>query len=501
MALNTITITLTHHINNMCYCFRRCYRKRRHKGENTLYEEVEDAATSCSIEGSSNVKFLIARGRNINKSRIEQINEEWRTGKPLIKPECSESKSDANPLPLQQHNNTEFSKSSIKNQSRKIIEDSEDSEYATAEPDEDLYSLVGDGDQDDMYDNTTFTNHINNSLPVVASVSRLAQIKLQRSFAFDDGGEDPYEETPNDQYDQLDIPRSHRMLFTSGDGCCDGKKDEDLYDLTDDCEYDIADNTRRHVGESLHRSQSQDRLTGTIHGGETISESDSTSKLYSDSFECEYDVLNKPRFRATISSDNYDTVKLPWECDEERNENNNECEVVQTTFESLENCQKAQGNVYSDIDSLLEGNTDTNANEGETIVRDEQSGKHNENETVVDEVNGNIFDSENDSLKHVDSIELEAMGCSHRSYIPDERPCSLETSCNSKFSDNSNGPCSAELMSDEHVLQSTCDNAVFIQNKCDGYKIENSNILDNKVNGLNVNEFLEGEMNNSALLY
>jgi hypothetical protein len=61
------------------YCFRRCYRKRRHKGENTLYEEVEDAATSCSIEGSSNVKFLIARGRNINKSRIEQINEEWKT--------------------------------------------------------------------------------------------------------------------------------------------------------------------------------------------------------------------------------------------------------------------------------------------------------------------------------------------------------------------------------------------------------------------------------------
>jgi hypothetical protein len=68
--------------------------------------------------------------------------------------------------------------------------------------------------------------------------------RLQRSFAFDDGGEDPYEETPNDQYDQLDIPRSHRMVFTSGDGCCDGKKDEDLYDLTDDCEYDIADNTR-----------------------------------------------------------------------------------------------------------------------------------------------------------------------------------------------------------------------------------------------------------------
>jgi hypothetical protein len=33
------------------------------------------------------------------------------------------------------------------------------------------------------------------------------------------------------------------MLFTSGDGCCDGKKDEDLYELTDDCEYDIADNT------------------------------------------------------------------------------------------------------------------------------------------------------------------------------------------------------------------------------------------------------------------
>ena len=89
----------------MCYCFRRCYRKKRQKVENTLYEEVEDAATSCSIEGSSNVKFLIARGRNINKSRIEQINEEWKTGKPLIKPECSESKSDANPLSLQEHNN------------------------------------------------------------------------------------------------------------------------------------------------------------------------------------------------------------------------------------------------------------------------------------------------------------------------------------------------------------------------------------------------------------
>jgi hypothetical protein len=62
----------------------RCYRKKRHKGENTLYEVVEDAATSCSIEGSSNVKFLIARGRNINKSRIEQINEEWRTGIHII---------------------------------------------------------------------------------------------------------------------------------------------------------------------------------------------------------------------------------------------------------------------------------------------------------------------------------------------------------------------------------------------------------------------------------
>jgi hypothetical protein len=42
---------------------------------------------------------------------------------------------------------------------------------------------------------------------------------------------------------------------------------------------------------------------------------------------------------------------------------------------------------------------------------------------------------------------------------------------------------------------------VFIQNKCDDYKIENGNILDNKVNGLNVDEFLEGEMNNSAQLY
>jgi hypothetical protein len=70
---------------------------------------------------------------------------------------------------------------------------------------------------------------------------------------------------------------------------------------------------------------------------------------YQKIWNCTRLVLNKPRFRATISSDNYDTVKLPWECDEERNENNNECEVVQTTFESLENCQKAQGNVYSDI--------------------------------------------------------------------------------------------------------------------------------------------------------
>ena len=93
------------------------------------------------------------------------------------------------------------------------------------------------------------------------------------------------------------------------------------------------------------------------------------------------------------------------------------------------------------------------------------------------------------------------MGCSHRSYKPEKRPCSLEASCNSKFSDNSNGPCSAELMSDGHVLQSIYENAVFIQNKCDCYKIENGNTLDNKVNGLNVNEFLEGEMNNSAQLY
>jgi hypothetical protein len=70
--------------------------------------------------------------------------------KRLQQQEASCLKSDANPLPLQEHNNTEFSKSSIKSQPRKIIEDNEDSEYATAEPDEDLYSLVGDGDQDDI---------------------------------------------------------------------------------------------------------------------------------------------------------------------------------------------------------------------------------------------------------------------------------------------------------------------------------------------------------------
>jgi hypothetical protein len=74
---------------------------------------------------------------------------------------------------------------------------------------------------------------------------------------------------------------------------------------------------------------------------------------------------------------------LPWECDEERNENNNECEVVQTTFESLENCQKAQSNVYSDIYFLLEGNTDTNANEGETIVREAFKGCLNDFTFVV----------------------------------------------------------------------------------------------------------------------
>jgi hypothetical protein len=61
--------------------------------------------------------------------------------------------------------------------------------------------------------------------------------------------------------------------------------------------------------------------------------------------------------------------------------------------------------VYSDIDSLLEGNTDTNANEGETIVRDEQSGKHNENETVADEIaeHGPLELSENLELHEVSS--------------------------------------------------------------------------------------------------
>jgi hypothetical protein len=45
-------------------------------------------------------------------------------------------------------------------------------------------------------------------------------------------------------------------------------------------------------------------------------------------YNVSFSLCFKPRFRVTISSDNYDTVKLPLECDEERNENSNECEVA-----------------------------------------------------------------------------------------------------------------------------------------------------------------------------
>ena len=118
----------------------------------TVYEEVEDAATSCSIEGSSNIKLLIGRARNINKSRIEQINEEWLAQKPLVRPEEPIVEPEVTTPPPDDSNEKPFSKTSIRSTKRTIIQDEEDSEYATAEPEEDLYSLAGEEKDDDLYD-------------------------------------------------------------------------------------------------------------------------------------------------------------------------------------------------------------------------------------------------------------------------------------------------------------------------------------------------------------
>lgn len=319
--------------------FKHVYRKRSRKDERgVLYEEVEDAATSCSIEGSSNIKFLVGRARNINKSRIDQINEEWKKDKPNLTQENGikeNGRKISTPDQSQTDRLRKFSVDSEKNSGRIDIE--EDSEYATAEPEEDLYSLAGDAVSESTSENTEL-----NSPPPVPDNKRPSIKKLNRASAFDDEDEDPYEETPEGEYDMVHSPRAHKPpkapCLSERSEASETNDDEHMYEMTDDVSYDGLVDTRKKL-EGIHRSKAQQVLYR-----KSKSSLPDSNNIYQDSFEDEYDVLNKPRFRLTGSSDNYDNVVLPFESEEpveSTTENTNDSLV------ELEIAVRIESNIYS----------------------------------------------------------------------------------------------------------------------------------------------------------
>lgn len=484
---------------------RRCYRRQMRKNEETVYEEVEDAATSCSIEGSSNVKFLIGRPRGINKSRIEQINEEWNTntGKPLIKPNFTAPDPEPDVTSVNSGQKDNFSKCSLQSKPRNIIEDEdseyataepdeaslkseekpfsksstknkkknvvadEDSEYATAEPVEDLYSLA-DGENAD---------HVQDDNPIDIKPAGLVKIKLQRSIAFDNDNDDPYADTQDDEYDNLNVHRDHVSVSV------ERKEAEDPYELTQDGDYDSLGNTRPHVGESLHRCKWEEKLADNLNN--TSLKDSSRGELYDDSFEGEYDLLNTPRFRITISSDNYDNVKLPWE----DNSHNNNTSQEHSEFKSLEKSVKANSNLYTDVDSLMQSNeikTDqrdcARTDQWDGVSSITTPGHVNDMKLVANLINGNFHD---DDIQNSCESEVIELTCQNQNV--EESLYSLATEITSNESDTLSNIDSTEVVIPNNINnnESTCDNTTLIfQNMCFGIKIENGTIPAHKIHGM-----------------
>lgn len=468
---------------------RRCYKKRRRKNEGVVYEEVEDAATSCSIEGSSNIKVLVARARNINKSRIEQINEEWLKQDSEIKAERnvmqpSSPKSDRRPS-LPEPERMPFSKESIKSVKRIVIED-EDDEYATAEPDEDLYSLADGETKNDI-------------TPQNTAIKRpsMRKLKLQRSSAFDVEDEDPYADTPEDEYDTVNSPRDHKPI-THNYGQNNDSEDEDhTYELTDDLDYDRIRNARPHI-KAIHRSKSTQSLRENLSTTNSIVENCLEGNIYNESFDGDYDMLNKTRFRFTISSENYDSVILPWERGENQNEKDEEKKHEIDDLDALEKRERARSNLYSEMDSLVQTN-DPNESSNQTCCGDETSSSKNtmsNDEQSMQEINGNILENKPENSETGNGIELTIIDLvqQHKTASSDSFVSSSVKSDAGKSSGSSDPDMKnplQPLISDELSIHETNlddDNQnLIIQNKCYGQKMGNGNIPDNKL-GPNVHE-------------
>lgn len=459
---------------------RRCYKRRRRKNEGVVYEEVEDVATSCSIEGSSNIKVLVARARNINKSRIEQINEEWLKQDSKIKDERnvmqpSSPSSDRRPS-LPEPDRRPFSKESIKSVKRIVIED-EDDEYATAEPDEDLYSLA-DGE----------TN--NDSSPQNTAIKRpsMRKLKLQRSSAFDVEDEDPYADTPEDEYDTVNSPRDHKPI-THSYGQNSYSEDEDhTYELTDDLDYDGVRNARPHI-EAIHRSKSTQSLRENLSTTDSLVENCLEGNIYNESFDGNYDMLNKTRFRFTISSENYDSVILPWERREKQSENDEERKQEIDDIDALQKRERARSNLYSDMDSLVQ-TTDPNESSNQTCCDDYTSSSKDtvsNDKQPMQKIIGNKNKPENSETGNDIELTLIDLVQQHKTASSD----SMVSSSVKSDDGNSSGSSDSDmkntlhpLLSDQFSIHETNlddDNQhLIIQNKCYEHKMGNGNVPDNK---------------------
>lgn len=423
---------------------------------------------------------MVARARNINKSRIEQINEEWLKQDSKIKDERnvmepSSPNSDRRPS-LPEPDRRPFSKESIKSVKRIVIED-EDDEYATAEPDEDLYSLA-DGETK------------NDSSPHNKAIKRpsMRKLKLQRSSAFDVEDEDPYADTPEDEYDTVNSPRDHKPKTHSYGQNSYSEAEDHTYELTDDLDYDGVRNARPHI-EAIHRSKSTQSLRENLSTTDSIVENCLEGNIYNESFDGDYDMLNKTRFRFTISSENYDSVILPWERGEKQSENDEERKQEIDDIDVLQKRERARSNLYSDMDSLVHP-TDPNESSNQTCCDDNTSSSKetvSNDEQSMQEINGNKNKPENSETGNDIELTIIDLVQQHKTASSDSMVSSLVKSDDGNSSGSSDSDMKntlQPLISDQLSIHETNlddDNQhLIIQNKCYEHKMGNGNIPDNK---------------------
>lgn len=478
-----VLVRIYHDITYTHLYFRHFYRKRRLRKDDrgVFYEEVEDAATSCSIEGSSNIKFLVGRARNINKSRIEQINEEWMKEKPQITKE-NDIIANGGKLSTPELPKTDLKRISVDSEPTSgRVEAEEDSEYATAEPTEDIYSLAEDTVSESTSENRQNLN--NNVPPPLPSNKRPSMKKLQRAPAFDDSEEDPYEETPEDEYDMVHSPRAHKppkvdCLSDNLEASEEAEEVEHMYEITDDVSYDSVGGAHKNM-DGIHRSKAQQVLFR-----KSKSSFPDNNNIYQESFDDEYDVLNKPRFRITVSSDNYDNVVLPYESEEQQavSDQSRTC----YPFFDLERKERAQSNVYSEVPVSKEGES---VSTGSELLPEKDI---SESILCANQLNENSLQDENcndEPMDYKDANESDILNILQQSTTNSDQ--------DDQDSSNSSRSSICDLLGNVEATLSTSDvenkNYTF-ENKCYETVFTNGNLVDSKHLNSDTGNILNNEL-------